>query len=141
MEQQTYMSNMIMAAFTMEILRDKNVNNGTKEMIRKIWNENKYTGINQEYQNFKRLNSCMSVDIACHLFNKTTNIDAYDKIIREKMARTIYQIDNLDEFLALSGSMEGKNIAEKKEFKRKESEYVKENALKSRPQDIDWTKK
>lgn len=46
-----------------------------------------------------------------------------------------YQIDNLDEFLALSGSMEGKNIVEKKEFERKESEYVKENALKSRPQE------
>jgi hypothetical protein len=31
--------------------------------------------------------------------------------------------------------MEGKNIVEKKEFERKESEYVKESALKSRPQE------
>jgi hypothetical protein len=139
MQQQTYMSNLLIAEFTLDIVKNDKVSEKTRQMIFQIWQQNEFTGVNQEYQNFKQLNACMAIDLPCKLVNHVVDLDAYDLIIRQRLAHKIYRINHIDEYKQLMKQMNPMDF-EKSEFYQKENEYVKENALLSRPDENAWKK-
>lgn len=132
MQQQSYISNMLMASFTLNIMQDSKVSEKTKNIILQIWKENQFTGVNNEYQSYKKMSSCLSMDMICRVWNNHENFDDYDKVIRERITTINYRIDHLAEY---NQTIKDKIAIEKSDYYQKEQQYVANHALLSRPDD------
>lgn len=92
------LTNLMGSSLTKLALANEKFQPATKEKVLSLWNDNKYTGINQNYQMQKRFFECLPIDISCYVVNRIINFEEYSKLIKDKVNGNDYDIHHFQEY-------------------------------------------
>jgi hypothetical protein len=130
----TGLGNLLASSMVLMALSNTHLQEQTKEKVVSMWNQNKYTGINREYQMQKNMFSCLPIDISCYFFRHELNFDQMDANIREKITEHDYDIKHFNEYARAN---KDPLIFYTTDYYQIRTQYAQETNLDSRPKNKD----
>jgi hypothetical protein len=91
-------TNLMGSSLTKLALANEKFQPATKEKVLSLWNDNKYTGINQNYQMQKSFLECLPIDMSCYFLNRIINFKEYSNLVKDKINGNDYDIHHFQQY-------------------------------------------